>query len=84
LEINDELLKLLKREREWRMEINLGVDLGLMKNMINLLGGKTNVGLLARECTMVGWNAEQMNSVLNEMVKYGMVFRGGKTVELVK
>lgn len=84
LEINDELLRLLKKEREWRMEINLGVDLGLMKNMINLLGGKTNVGLLARECTMVGWNAEQMNSVLNEMVKYGMVFRGGKSVELVK
>lgn len=84
LEINDELLRLMKLEREWRMEINLGVDLGLMRNMINLLGGKTNISLLGRECTMVGWNAEQMNSVLNEMVRYGMVFRAGNKVELVK
>ncbi len=81
--INDELKMLLTQEKEWRLEINLGVDLGLMKNMIKILGGKTNTQMLASECTMVGWNAEQMNSVLNDMMRYNMVKRIGNKVELV-
>jgi hypothetical protein len=84
LTINDELRTLLTREKEWRLEINLGVDLGLMKNMIKILGGKTNTQMLAAECTMVGWNAEQMNSVLNDMVRYNMICRVGNKVELAK
>lgn len=86
------LIELVTREKSWRDSIIMGVDYLQMVKIIQVCGscvenadkGVVTYGIqkkeLVSEALMVGWNAQQVNEMLMEMNKYGLVKLKGNIV----
>lgn len=80
------LLDLVSREKQWRDDIVRGVPLIQIKRIISMCGVQQdgmfaiNKKELADSATMLGWNVQQVNELLVEMIKCQMVQTKGNMV----
>lgn len=83
------LVDMFKQQKEWRTDIMIGIDQVQMTKLICRGGVMNKEGVviisrrqLVNDCVMVGWNAQQVNEKLLELMKQGIVKITGQNVEL--
>lgn len=75
---------MITKEKEWRKRISQGAMFVQIVNIISLAGNSMTMKELYDECTMFGLNIAQVNELITDMIKNGLVMRKGSRVELFK
>lgn len=81
--------EMFKQQKDWRTDIMMGIDQVQMTKLISMGGIENKEGevtidrrSLVCDATMVGWNAQQVNDKLVELMKQGIVRIKGQSIVL--
>lgn len=89
VKIDNESLRLLNIQKEWRSVIYEGIDSVMILKIIKSILKKTDEGWLtsrkeiAKECEMVSWNKRDVYKKLKELVEDGHIIQVGEVIKWV-
>lgn len=78
------LIEMIEREKEWRVELQKGVDFAMIAKIMRKYDGRIHMTQLVDECMIYGWNAAQIGNIVKTMRDNALIKGIGKTIELVE
>lgn len=78
------LITMIEREKEWRVQLQKGVDFAMIAKVMKKYDGRIHMTQLVDECMIYGWNAAQIGNIVKTMRDNALIKGIGKTIELVE
>lgn len=79
---DNEIEKIVRNEKEWRDQIQKGVDFEMIIKIMKRYNGSMSMQDLVSECLLYSWNSPQVGSVVKAMIEANMLLRNRGMLEL--